>query len=191
MSLSVDLSEKLFHGSISIIDNPTHDFKEARSDTDFGKGFYLTNSKSDAKQLALDRGRHNHLSFGVVNEYHYEKTNAVLIHEFSEPSIEWLDFVLYNRSARIREFIDVLKCESIADNDIIIGPVANRTLSPEINRLEDSLESLIEPDVDDVRALKQIAAKNLRPFRLEYQACFKTKCSIENLRFVRNYNVTR
>ncbi|MDR3315860.1 MAG: DUF3990 domain-containing protein, partial [Coriobacteriales bacterium] len=82
MSLSANLDKPLYHGSNVIVDKPSLGF--SRATTDFGKGFYLTNSKEDATVLALEKGRSKRLAYGILNECGFSQRLSVSTYEFEE-----------------------------------------------------------------------------------------------------------
>lgn len=57
----------LFHGGSDIIKNP--EIREPNRTLDFGKGFYLTSSKSQAKDWVVRRIKNDRLECGYINEY--------------------------------------------------------------------------------------------------------------------------
>jgi len=141
--------------------------------------------------LALEKGRAKRLAYGVVNEYEFLADAALRVHGFDEADVDWLDFVLFNRSQRARPFVDLKKCTNLQTYNIVTGPIADRRLSPEINRLEIALEALAAPEPEEVALLKRLAIKQLGPYRLDYQICLKTQRALDGLKFRRHKNVVR
>jgi hypothetical protein len=103
----------IYHGSLEAIEKP--DISFSRNNTDFGKGFYTTTIKSQAKKWTerfKRRFGYGTLSVYEVDEVDLRKNVSVL--EFETYSIEWLDFI-----ARCRQG------GAGGDFDLVIGGVAN------------------------------------------------------------------
>lgn len=102
---------KLFHTSDTIIKEP--DIHRGRSNTDFGRGFYLTPDESFAGSWARER-----TSTDIyVNRYELD-TEGIRVKRLSRDE-EWFTYIFDNRRG---------KTDSLADYDVIIGPIANDTL---------------------------------------------------------------
>lgn len=101
----------LFHTSDTIIKVP--DIHRGRSNTDFGQGFYLTPDKGFASSWARERTS----SDIYVNSYEL-KTDGLKVRIFCRDK-DWFEYIFSNRRG---------KADSLADHDVIIGPIANDTL---------------------------------------------------------------
>jgi hypothetical protein len=101
----------LFHTSDTIIKEP--DIHRGRSNTDFGQGFYLTPDESFAYSWARERTS----SDIYVNRYELD-TEGIKVKVLSRDE-EWFSYIFDNRRS---------KADSLADYDVIIGPIANDTL---------------------------------------------------------------
>jgi hypothetical protein len=190
MSASIDFERPLYHGSCIEILVP--DLSFSRRATDFGSGFYLTDNREQADEIALDRGDLKGLAYGVNNQYAYFEKNAVLRFDFERADMQWLEFVLFNRDTRSREYVNQARCqELLATYDIIVGPVADDDLSPTINELIITLQNLLTNSPERVSRAKSDTIADLRPYRYKYQVCFKTPAALGNLGFVRSRNVVR
>jgi hypothetical protein len=190
MSASIDLESPLYHGSYTEIKTPNLSF--ARRATDFGNGFYLTDNREQADEIALDRGDLKNLAYGVNNQYAYSEKNAVLCFNFEKADVPWLEFVLFNRDVRSREYVNQARCqELLATYDIIIGPVADDDLSPTINELIITLQNLPANNPERVARIKSDTISDLRPYRYKYQVCFRTPAALNNLIFTRSRNVVK
>lgn len=116
----------LYHGSNT--DIPEIDLAKCRPYKDFGKGFYLTDIKIQAEQMAFRIAR----IYGgspKLNSYFIDNTfftNPELkIKNFGlNPSAQWAEFILNNRNRKFKDFENPL---SNHDNkyDIVIGVIAN------------------------------------------------------------------
>ena len=124
---------KVFHGGCTEIREI--DLSKGRSNLDFGKGFYVTNIRSQAEYWADRMGKFHNVD-GVVSEFEFyeraftDKMYKVL--RFDGYNEEWLDFVVLNR--------DPITEEQRHDYDIVEGPVANDDVN---DRIVDYLEGLV------------------------------------------------
>jgi hypothetical protein len=170
-----ELSGLLFHGSnakVSCIDLSKSVLKK-----DFGSGFYTTNFKKQAEKFAKLKAKRYSENVGYVSVFELGCYIDFKIMQFETANLDWLNFVLFNRGF-VKE--NVLK----NDYDIVIGPVANDTVGLVLNQLiigtYGNPESL---------SAKETAIRFLEPEKLYNQILFKTKRSIENLRFKEVYSV--
>lgn len=115
----------LYHGSNCVIDKI--DLNKCKPFKDFGKGFYTTEIRDQAFRMAKRIVR----MFGgipVMNEFILDENifsdENIQLKHFTEPTIEWADFIINNRN---REFSDHSNVNSNHNNqyDVVIGPVAN------------------------------------------------------------------
>jgi hypothetical protein len=113
----------LYHGTISEISKV--DTTKGRDKKDFGKGFYMAVSKSQAvgmmhkkQREAVRRNKKNNVD---VKEYLYKMTldteyaEKLNIKVFEQADEEWLDFILMCRE----------KGGTPHDYDVVIGPTAD------------------------------------------------------------------
>ncbi len=104
----------LYHGSDLIVKEPK--ILQSYRLLDYGTGFYTTTSQLQAEMWVkrkLKRGKES----GYVNCYEFGliEPSKFSVLKFDEPSEDWLDFVMANRTD-----------ESYTHAyDIVIGPVAN------------------------------------------------------------------
>ena len=153
---------RVFHGGYSAVD--VIDLAKGRSNLDFGKGFYVTNIRSQAEFWAARIGR-IYKTDGVVSEFefyenafdHYE----LKVLRFSSYDERWLDFVVLNR--------DPKSPIPAHDYDIVEGPVANDDVNDRIN---DYLAGIVsKPDF-----LKELAMH-----RPTHQICL---CTVRSLQMI-------
>ena len=108
----------LFHGTN--IDIETIDLSRSLNHKDFGKGFYLTDSRETAIRMATKKAR---LFGGKATLILYEFDEAALhsdlkVKVFPEKAtVEWFLFVDANRDRENQQ--------PIHDYDIIVGPIAD------------------------------------------------------------------
>lgn len=104
----------LYHGSYCIVEEPNISY--SRDSLDFGKGFYLTDIKSQALNWIdrfIRRGKN-----GCLNVYNIDLDNMKMIYkvkEFDSYNMEWLDFILQCRNGS----------DVYLNYDIIIGGIAD------------------------------------------------------------------
>lgn len=119
----------LYHGSNVAIDNI--DLSKGLRDKDFGKGFYLTDIRAQAEEMARRKTRISGIGSPIVTAYAFDQA-ALYSGELSvklfpdEPCEEWAEFVDKNRHSSETGF-----CHSF---DIVIGPVANDGVAFQLER---------------------------------------------------------
>ena len=152
---------QLYHGSNTNIINIQ--LSICRPYKDFGRGFYLTDIKEQAQNMAK---RVVKLYGGVpfVNVYEFDETflddSALNIKRFERfPTEEWAEF---NDPSNIL-------CNHDKKYDIVIGPVANDDISALFRQFTDGLIS------------KQILVQNLTYRELTSQYSFHTEKAIRLL----------
>ena len=126
---------KLYHGSNVEIKNI--DFSKCKPYKDFGQGFYLTEIKEQAFQMA----RRTAAIYGgdaVVTLFEFDETalndTALSIKRFEEPDEEWALFVMDNRSCE--------RQHPTHEYDIVIGPVADDTIATLFRNFDDGIIDL-------------------------------------------------
>lgn len=128
---------KLYHGTN--IDFDRIDITKSNPYKDFGKGFYLTNLRPQAEELAKKKA---HIFGGspIVQEYELEEavlTDTTLnILMFEKPIKEWAEFIYRNRSRKIVKFTH--------EYDIVIGPIADDGVAYLLSRYEEGTLNLDE-----------------------------------------------
>ena len=154
----------LYHGSnveIGVID-----LSKSRPGKDFGKGFYLSEDKSQATEMAESK-----VAFlggePVVTSFEFDEknlsSNLLKIKIFEAYTEEWARFVYDNRE----NFSDV----PIHDFDIVYGPIANDRVGAQIRNFKNG-----SIDIDEL--LRRI--KFLKGITFQYY--FGTEAAIKTLR---------
>lgn len=112
----------LYHGSNTAI--ASVDLSKCRPYKDFGRGFYLTDIREQARRMAARTVR----MFGgspVVTEFEFDRQYALesglSVRRFETPDEEWARFVMANR--------DIDRSQPVHSYDIVIGPVADDTIA--------------------------------------------------------------
>lgn len=124
---------KLYHGSNMLIE--WIDLSKCKPYKDFGQGFYLTEIKEQAEQMA----RRTAAIYGgepVVTEFEFDETvlNTLSVKVFTEPDQEWALFVMANRSRK--------HMQPTHGFDIVIGPVADDTIATLFRNFDDGIIDL-------------------------------------------------
>lgn len=124
---------KLYHGSNMVIEQI--DLSKCKPYKDFGQGFYLTEIKEQAEQMA----RRISAIYGgepVVTEFEFDETalNTLSVKIYQEPCEEWALFVMANRSRN--------NVQPIHRFDIVIGPVADDTIATLFRNFDDGIIDL-------------------------------------------------
>jgi hypothetical protein len=153
---------QVFHGGYKEIIEI--DLSRSRDNRDFGKGFYVTNIRSQAEYWATRIGR-IHNTKGVVTEFtFYENAFThwdLKVLRFDGYTENWLDFVVINRNPQ--------SPIPAHDYDIVEGPVANDNVADRINDYLDNLVS--KPDF----------LKELSYHKPTHQICF---CTLKSLQMI-------
>lgn len=124
---------KLYHGSNIVID--WTDLSKCKPYKDFGQGFYLTEIKEQAEQMAR-RTSAIYSGEPIVTEFEFDETalDTLSIKIFKEPSEEWALFVMANRSRN--------NLQPTHSFDIVIGPVADDTIATLFRNFDDGIIDL-------------------------------------------------
>jgi hypothetical protein len=108
---------RVYHGSDIYIHEI--DLQKCKPRKDFGRGFYVTNIRSHAEDMAKRVTRWSKKQVVVTefefDEYAWEDTDLKVL-RFDRYDEKWLDFVVTNRAG---------KNDNLHDYDIIEGPVAD------------------------------------------------------------------
>ena len=151
-----------YHGSDTIVDIPK--ILESKRPLDFGGGFYVTTSETQARSWAIKVAYRNNNNHRCVNRYEFDlekaKSELTVIH-FEVADEKWLDFICANRSGN-----------STGNYDIVIGPVADDRVYRVVVEYENG-------DVD-----KDTALKSLKVEALCDQILFHTEKALEYLKYI-------
>ena len=155
---------KIYHGSNMEVAYPK--IKEKLRALDFGAGFYLTSSRTQAEKWAKIVAKRRREGQPIVNIYELDenKYEQLKVLKFETANGEWLDFVVANRKEQLLT----------VENDIVVGPVADDSTLPVID------------DYMDGRYTKEQAVERLMPQNLTDQYAFLTERALEALRFERS-----
>lgn len=99
-----------------------------RPNKDFGRGFYLTDIRSQAQEQAVRRCEFEGCGTPIVQKYQFDEqwlqSPDLKIRIFQNVSEEWAEFILKNRTSHGRR---------LHDFDIVIGPVADDGVVYQLN----------------------------------------------------------
>ena len=132
---------KVYHGATQEITEPL--VHVGRENLDFGKGFYVTDVRSQAKTWSNIKARYMMDGLAYINEYLFDFDNAVKkfrYKKFERYDSEWLHFIVDSR--------DGLKVWK--DYDIIEGGVAN-------DRVIDTVEAFKAGQINEEKALEELS----------------------------------
>ena len=158
----------LYHGSNTIVEKP-HLVEQTRG-LDFGAGFYLTSSNSQAARFAAIVAKRQRNGNPVVNSYEFDFDTAgkeLSILTFDKPDAEWLRFVTDNR-------LNVYKGDKY---DIVIGAVANDAVMPVLQAFWGGFLN------------EEAAIVALKTSKLVDQVCLKSEKALSFLGFIKSYTV--
>ena len=162
----------LFHGGTDIIEHPI--VITGDQGRDFGFAFYATDLRAQAERWARRRARYRsrlarHEAKGIVCEYDFDENGCadLAVKSFPEPSLEWIDFVVANRS-------DLSFRHGF---DLVTGKIAN-------DRVGETISYVVQGVMR-----REDALERLRFQQINSQFAFCTEKAITKLRFLRSYEV--
>ena len=183
----------LYHGSVDNVTTP--DLKISRDGKDFGKGFYLTTSKEEAKKFAAF-SIHKAIHYGIISgdqptgyisRYKLHASDSLTTYEFEGTDLDWLECIAGYRRKQQDE-IDMEKWDSF---DMIAGKCVHETASIVINGYLD--HSSVTCYGDDVYGRTSpnksdpkypLYVKYLKPKKIADQVCIKTEPALGMLEYL-------
>ena len=119
----------LYHGTN--VDFEIINLEKSHKYKDFGQGFYLTDIRSQAEQLAAKKAK----LFGgypIIQEYEFNEefpqNGELKVLKFDNPCKEWAEFIFKNRNRDLN---------FSHDYDVVIGPIANDGVAYLLGRYEE------------------------------------------------------
>lgn len=162
----------LYHGGTDIVEHPI--VITGDQGRDFGFAFYTTDIREQAERWALRRakyrGRMARRSIpAIVCEYELDETalTNLAVKRFPDPSLEWLDFIVANRS-------DLSFRHGF---DIVVGKIAN-------DRVGETVSYVVAGVMR-----REDAVERLRFQHINNQWAFCTVKALAALRLIRYYEV--
>lgn len=159
---------KLYHGSNIVIVHP--EISKGKPFKDFGRGFYLSDTIEQAKEMAQR----------VVERVGAEQTPVVSTFEFDDSAMsdgslkvkrfetyteEWAEFVLRNRDRKTPQ--------PYHDYDIVYGPIADDRVVRQMRRFE----------MGDI-TLKELMQELQYPPKITFQYYFGSEKALEKIKFL-------
>lgn len=152
---------KVYHGSLEIVEKPI--IRIPNRTLDYGNGFYTTTSESQATAWALRKiKKFSSRSYVNVYELNDDILTGLSVLSFDEPTEEWLDFVMKNRT----------DSDFNHDFDIVTGPVANDRVYAAFALFESGFIN------------KKELINELKSYKLVDQFLFHTEKSLSALSFI-------
>lgn len=174
----------LYHGSYCSVENPN--LEKCALYKDFGRGFYLTTSKEQAKSfskisVARKLGKGNTIGkFAYVSFFRVKNTDDLNILNFEAADISWLHAIVAHRTKN--NFIEVRK--AMEYYDVVSGKIANDDTNATITAYMNGLYGTIGSVQAD-----SICISLLLPERLQDQFCFRSPKSISKLEYLKTEKV--
>lgn len=120
---------KLYHGSNCRINDI--DIAKSKPFKDFGKGFYLSDNRSQAQEMGEFKAS---ISGGnsIVTEFEFDsiglESSGLKLKRFDYYSNEWLDFIIANREGyKVEKF------------DFVYGPIADDKVGFQLRKYKDEV----------------------------------------------------
>lgn len=153
---------KIYHGSIEMVECP--EIRESNRTLDYGQGFYTTTSYEQAEAWVRRRMNEKRTSRGYVCAYELDECALQNLKTliFEQPTEEWVDFVMKNRTQK----------GYVHDFDIVYGPVANDRVYAAFALYEGGLIN------------KQALIAELKAYKLVDQYLFHTEKALQTLTFI-------
>lgn len=153
---------KIYHGSIEKVESP--EIRESNRTLDYGQGFYTTTSYEQAEAWVRRRMNEKRTSRGYVCVYELNKAALESLNRliFEQPTEEWVDFVMKNRTQK----------GYVHEYDIVYGPVANDRVYAAFALYEGGLIN------------KQALIAELKVYKLVDQYLFHTEKALQALTFI-------
>lgn len=159
---------KLYHGNLEVVEHPM--ILQPNRRLDYGKGFYTTTSERQSQEWVARRIGEKKATHGYVNVYEFDERMLAELKclILSEPTNEWIDFVMKNRLDR----------GFTHDYDIVYGPVADDSVYTQFTLYEGGIISMTT------------LIQELKTYKLVDQYLFHTEESLRAIRFVESKTIT-
>ncbi len=160
---------RLYHGSIELVDKP--EIRTPKRTLDYGYGFYATTSYQQASDWVLRRMTEYKKEYGFVNIFEFNNNDFVNLRclSFNQPSEEWVDFVMQNRTQKGFSH----------SYDIVYGPVANDRVYAAFALYEGGFLN------------KQSLIAELKTYNLVDQYLFHTEAALKTLSFIEAKKISK
>ena len=176
----------LYHGSYCAVENP--DLEKCADLKDFGRGFYLTTSKSQAKSFALislfkAKGKglvSPEKNCGYISYYKVSNVENLKTFCFENAGSDWLHCVVAHRKNGI--FAGIRK--KMKPFDVIAGKIANDDTNTTIIAYMSNLYGTMGTERAD-----SFCISLLLPDRLKDQFCFRSEKAVAALQYLKSEKV--
>jgi len=171
----------LYHGSYCAVVEP--DLSKCSKYKDFGQGFYLTTSLSQARSFAkisATKAKSNGIvptneKYAWVSVFRATDISELKCFVFHDADIEWLHCIIAHR--RNGAFTEIRK--KMIDYDVICGKIANDDTNATITAyMGNVFGQMGSANADNV------CIGLLIPQRLKDQYCFRSQRAISSLKFI-------
>lgn len=154
---------RLYHGSN--VDVGSIDLSLCNPNKDFGRGFYLTDIREQAEQMAKRKTRITEQGQPTISTFEFDESildsGKLNVKIFNSPDTEWALFILANRNNS-----EETPCHAY---DIVIGPIADDGVAFQLERYTQNIISL------------ETLTKELTYRKLNRQYFFGTEAAIAEL----------
>ena len=168
---------RLYHGSSVVVERP--DLSRCSPRKDFGRGFYLTSSISQARDFARIVAKRAVRETGkevsaCVSVFNLASLDGLTIKTFKTADLEWLHCIAAHRQGTLSP----AAVDDFSGVDVLVGKVANdQTNATILAYLAGAYGEL-----GSERAAS-ICVSLLLPERLKDQACFRTQKALGCLKY--------
>ena len=158
---------KIYHGSFEVVESP--EIRQPNRSLDYGSGFYTTTSYEQAKKLVERRMKDKGMAVGYVNVYELNDIalENMKVLSFEKPTVEWVNFVMRNRTER----------GFTHDYDIVYGPVADDSVYTQFTLYEGGIISMTT------------LIQELKTYKLVDQFLFHTEKSLTAIKFIESIEI--
>ena len=176
----------LYHGSYCVVEYP--DLEKCAAFKDFGRGFYLTTSKEQAKSFAkisATKAKSRGIipydeKFAYISFFKVDNIDDLKSFAFKTADVDWLHCIVANR--KDGSFSEVRK--SMQDYDVISGKIANDDTNATIIAYMGNVFGTMGSEQAD-----KMCISLLLPERLKDQFCFRSDKAISKLEFLKSEKV--
>ncbi len=160
----------LYHGTTLEVKKPK--IIQNELGRDFGFAFYTTDIREQAERWAVRRARilsrkTRHPEKAIVNVYEWDSSTSLTVKSFDGASMEWLELVVRCRS----------DLSFVHPYDIVIGKIANDNVGETVSYVVQGIMR------------KEDAIERLKFERINNQLAFCTEASLQELSYLRCYEV--
>lgn len=176
----------LYHGSYTMVQTP--DLDKCVTKKDFGRGFYLTTSKKQAKDFvraaikkAIAQGLiAKEQDFGYVSVFEYHEQEGISKYVYNNADANWLHCIVGHRKRNTFPLI----VENMKSYDIVAGKIADDRTNVTITTYLVGGYGMIGSASADETCIAQLI-----PERLKDQYCFRTNEALACISFVESEKI--